>query len=366
MLVLKTPNGRVVEFNEHDPFQLLAVQAGASLQKVTVDKMHRAFFCGPHLLKDEESPYKHNKFPYVIFWGKREDRTGIPCGYARDMMFLQDEINARVAKQQWLLSAKRVTRSEGAVAMSDEIFRRTINRPDADIILSKEEMKDGGIFDVAENFALNEEQAARLVEVRIAIKRAGRVSDSFQGVAPASMSGTAMSSMIEQTVQGLAGMTDNFLYSRRQVGDLLLAMIIEDIGDKQEKVIVKGNLLKGDTEIVLNMPVTDENGIEYLDNDIQRTMVKVDIEEVPSTPSFRAQQLQSLTEAFKSTTTEVQMVALPHLLQLMDIPDKEDIVSAVKQLTSVPTPEAIQQQIKQAVSDALLKEIGRASCRERV
>ena len=60
-----------------------------------------------HLLKDEESPYKHNKFPYVIFWGKREDRTGIPCGYARDMMFLQDEINARVAKQQWLLSAKR-------------------------------------------------------------------------------------------------------------------------------------------------------------------------------------------------------------------------------------------------------------------
>jgi hypothetical protein len=48
--------------------------------------------------------------------------------------------------------------------------------------------------------------------------------------------------------------------------------------------------------------------------------LKVAMNDVPSTPSFRGQQLAAMSEAFKSMPQEFQVVALPHLLQLMDVP----------------------------------------------
>ena len=111
-----------------------------------IGKVRLAWFMGPHKLSDGPSPYPHNKFPYVPFWGKREDRTGVPFGLIRGMMFLQDEVNARIAKMQWGLASVRTTRTEGAVIDDDDTFRQEVARPDADIVLDPEAMQQGGVF----------------------------------------------------------------------------------------------------------------------------------------------------------------------------------------------------------------------------
>lgn len=62
--------------------------------------------CGP-------SPYRHQKFPYVPFWGKKEDRTGVPYGLVRGMMYMQDNANATNSKLRWGMADSFKTYVEG-------------------------------------------------------------------------------------------------------------------------------------------------------------------------------------------------------------------------------------------------------------
>lgn len=354
--VIKTPDSRVVEYDKSNPAHVLACKCGIETQDALITRMRVAIWCGPHKLSDNPSPYPHNNFPYIPFWGKREDRTGVPYGLIRGQMFLQDEVNARVSKMQWLLSSYRVTRTDGAVAYPDEVFRQVVARPDADIILNPDAMaRAGAVFKVDRDAELNRQQYERLMDAREGIKRAAGVTDAFSGVDNRGQSGAALGTLVEQSIQGLADINDNFAFARAEVGDLLLSLIIEDTPEN-EVITITGNPIKGDKQITLNSPAIDpDTGMKYLTNDVQRVKLKVTLSEVPSTPSFRVQQLSSMTEAFKSMPTQYQAAALPHLLTLMDIPDKDDIIETVKRLSEQASPEQIEQQVKEAVEQALMK-----------
>ena len=364
--VIKSPDGRVLEY---DPSNIMHQQAVAmnmvEVSTAVIGKVRLAWFMGPHKLADMKSPYKHGKFPYVPFWGKKEDRTGVPYGLVRGMIYLQDEVNARIARMQWGLAATRTTRTDGAVLDDDDSFRDEVGRPDADIVLDPEAMRQGGVFKVERDFELNRQQYDRLVDAREGIKRVGGVNDTFMGAARGN-SGVADSQLLEQSSQMLADLNDNFKTSRQEVGDLLLSMIIEDLSGKQESVFIDGGSLKEDRTVMLNQPMTDEaTGIQYMDNDVQRTKLKVTLEDVPSTPSFRAQQLAAMSESFKAAPPEYQKIMMPHLFNLMDVPNKKDIIEAIKALgDEQQSEEEIQQRINQAVQDALTKAMVELKTRE--
>ena len=357
VLVIKSTDGRVVEYDDKNILHLQAVALGmVEVVSAIIGKVRLAWYMGPHKLADMKSPYKHNKFPYVPFWGKREDRTGVPYGLIRGMIYLQDEVNARIARMQWGLSATRTTRTDGAVLDDDDTFRDEVGRPDADIVLDPEAMRQGGVFKVERDFDLNRQQYERLVDAREGIKRVGGVSDTFMGASKGN-SGVADAQLLEQSNQMLADINDNFKTARQAVGDLLLSLIIEDMTGKQEDVFIDGQSLKDDRTVSLNVPMTDEaTGIQYLDNDIERTKLKVTLSDVASTPSFRAQQLGVMGEAFKSAPPEYQKVMMPHLFSLMDVPNKKEIIEAIKALDAGQiTEEQVQERIDAAVQDALTK-----------
>lgn len=351
--VIKTPDGRVVELDRMNPQHILATAMGAEVTEAVVGKVRLAWFCGPHLLSDEPTPYKHHYFPYVPFWGFREDRTNVPYGLVRGMIFLQDEVNARISKMQWMLSARRTIRTDGIVLQDDETFRQMSSRPDADIILDPAAAaQPGARFEVDNNFELNQQQFARLQDARDGIKRVSGITASFEGSSPASQSGLAVNSLIEQSVQSVTDLMDNFKSGRTLVGELLLSLIIEDSGE-EEQVVVSGKVMADDQIITLNAPVIDgETGLEYLDNDVQRTRLKVGLEDVPSTTSFRAQQLSALSEAFKSMPTRYQEATMPFLFALMDLPNKDEVLDVIKQLAKIPTEDEIEQRIKDEVAKA--------------
>ena len=351
--VLKLPDGRVIEFDKNNPLHIQAVVVGIRLTRAMISEVYKTFFLGPHKLHEEKVDFPGGKFNYVPFWGEREDRTGVPYGIIRDLMYLQDEVNARISKMQWGLSAVRTERTEDAVAMPDEVFRQTIGRPDADIILNKKEMKNGGVFKVERDFDLNKQQYDRLQDLRESIQRVSNVSEAFQGQGKSPNSFIGLSAQIEQTVQSLARINDNFEFSRMMVGDLLLSMIIQD-SQEQEEVVVKGGLIKEDRVVMLNAPVSDpDTGVEYKDNDVERSMLKVELSDVPSTPSFRQQQLSALSEFAKSSSDKIQAVLAPHIANLADVPNKEEIVEAIKQASAAPTEAEIDERVKAEVDKAL-------------
>jgi hypothetical protein len=159
VLVMKSPDGRVVEYEANNPKHQLAVTMGLLPEFAVVSRVRRAWFAGPHKLVDEPSPYKHSYFGYVPFWGFREDRTGTPYGRIRAMMYMQDNINASLSKIRWGLSSVVVSRTAGAYTGTAAQLRNEIARPDADVVLSQEHMaKPGAVFNIDRNFQLNEQQ----------------------------------------------------------------------------------------------------------------------------------------------------------------------------------------------------------------
>lgn len=124
------------------------------------------------------------------------------------------------------------------------------------------------------------------------------------------------------------------------VGEMLLAMEIEDIGHEQEVVVIEGDVLNEAREVILNKPEQDpDTGLQYLSNDVLRTRMKVSLEDVPSSSSFRAQQLNSLSESIKAMPGEMQSVVFPFMVDLMDLPRKKQVVEAIRSRFRPDRPE---------------------------
>lgn len=358
IFVIKTPNGRVVEYDADNPSHIAAVAYGkAKVLKANVSKVRRSYWLGRHCLYDGESPYKHSHFPYVPFIGFKENSSGVPFGYVRDMRFPQDSLNSGISKLRWAMSVVRVERTKGAVDMTDAQLRKQIAKPNSDIVLNHQHMaQQGSRFEVHRDYQLTDQHYQMLQDNRASIVAVSDITQGFMGKAGNATSGRQEQMQIEQSNQSLAVIMDNFRQARTLIGEQLMSLIIEDMGNDEQAVIIAGDAITPARKVVVNKPEVDpETGMVYLSNDIQRTALSVALEDVPSTNAYRGQQLNAMSEAVKSLPPQYQAAVLPFMMSLMDIPKKEQVIEAVKQAQQQQTPEQIQQQIDQAVQDALAK-----------
>lgn len=354
--VIKTPSGRVVEYDQSNMAHNVAVASGtAKVVQATVPRVRRAYWLGEHLLHDGPTPYKHSHFPYVRFMGFTEDSTRVPYGYVRGMKYAQDSLNSGISKLRWGMSVVRVENTKGAVAMTNAQLRRQIARPDAHIELDQEHMeKQGAKFEVHRDYQLTDQHYQLINDNRSTIERVSNITSGFTGKKGNATSGLQEQTQVEQSNQSLARIMDNFREARTQIGELLMSMIVEDMGNETQTIIIEGDAVKEDRAVTINAPEFDPvTGRTYLSNDIQRTRLKVALEDVPSTNSYRGQQLNAMSEAVKSLPQEYQAAVLPFMVSLMDVPFKRDVVEAIRGVQEQETPEQIEQRIQQAVQQAL-------------
>lgn len=349
-VMLKMKDGRAVKYDAENELHAAALALGrGKLVEELIPVVRRAYWMGPHCLFDGPSPYPHRQFPYVRVMACSEDLTGIPYGLVRDMLFPQDNLNSTIAKLRWGMSSVETKRTKGAVAMTDAQFRQMSSRVDADFVLDPEAMKDGGIFERTRDFQLNAQQFQLMDDSRRAISRVSPVTPAFQGQTGSATSGVQEQTQVEQSQISLADLMDNFQDSRTLVGELLMALIIEDIGKEETVVVIEGDVLNPPRTVVLNKPEIDpETGITLMSNDVQRARLKVALEDVPTSSGFRSQQLNALSEAVKGATPEIQQVVMPFMIDLMDLPRKKQVVEAIRiaQAGAQADPEQIRKQVK--------------------
>ena len=360
VLVIKSPDGRVVEYDENNPAHVHAVANRlVEFRRATVAKIRRSYWLGPHVLFDGPTPYAHRHFPYVPFWGFREDSTRVPFGYIRNMLYQQDTLNSGNSRLRWSMSAFRTTRTKGAVAMTDEQFRRTIGRLDADVVLDPAHMaQQGATFKVERDYQMTSQQLELLQNARQAIERVNpAAAGAFSGRRGTATSGVQEQTQVEQANQSLAHMIGNFRRGRTLVGELLMSMIVQDLGAQEHVVVIEGDGVRADRTVVINSPEADESGYPYLSNDLQRTRLMVTLEDVPSSPSYRGQQLNAMSEVVKAMPPQFQSVVMPLMASLMDVPFRQELVEALRKAGEQESPEAIEQRINEAVQTAL-KEAG--------
>ena len=356
VVVLKSPDGRVVEYDEANPAHVHAVANGlVEYRRAVVARVRRSYWLGPHVLFDGPTPYAHRYFPYVPFWGFREESTRVPFGYIRNMLYQQDTLNSGNSRLRWGMSAYRVERTKGAVAMSDDQFRRTVGRLDADIVLDPAHMaQPGAVFKVERDYQMNQQQMDMLANARQAIERVNpAAAGAFSGRRGTATSGIQEQTQVEQANQSLAHMMGNFKRSRTLMGEMLMAIIVQDMGKEETTVVIEGDAIRPERTIVINHPETDAAGYPYLSNDLQRTRLMVGLEDVPSSPTYRGQQLNVMSEVVKAMPPQFQAVAFPMMASLMDLPFKRELTEALQQAGAQETPEQVEQRIQQAVAQAL-------------
>ena len=114
--------------------------------------------------------------------------------------------------------------------------------------------------------------------------------------------------------------------------------------------------------VYFNRPVQAPDGTVMLENDIAMAQVKVVLEDIPATPTFRAQQLQALGQMVQSAPPIYQAVLYPVMFELSDVPNRHAIADQMRKVGGVQGPqtpeeeqaEAMQAQKAQAIQEQMI------------
>jgi hypothetical protein len=328
--MLHLPDGRWVEYDKKNRQHVVAVAKGWLIPQILpMPKVRLSFWVGPHRLIDIPSPYGHEHFPYVPLFGYREDRSGAPYGLIRNMRHQQDEVNARKAKMMWLLSAKQVIADSDAVT-DHNLTREEVGRPDAYIMLNANR-KPTSKLEIKQEIELSEQQFKVYENAKQALQDVAGVYQALLGKDSKAESGVAINSLIEQGTTTLAEINDNYRYARRKVGELLLACVKEDVTNGTTIAVGEGPQRR---EVTLNQPANDEFGPHLL-NDVKRAGVKVVLDEIPTTPTYRQQQFAQLTELVKSLPEQIQGYVLDFVIEASDFPQRRAMAERVRKFLGI-------------------------------
>lgn len=300
-------------------------------------EMRLAYFVGPLCLGDVPSPHPFKGFPYVPFFGMREGRTGVPYGLIRRMRPMQDEVNARSSKMLWALSAKRVEVDADAV-LDHDATRMEVARPDAYILLNPNR-KPGSVFKVDDNIGISDQQYKVLVDRIQRLQDVGGVYQSMLGKKETGAdSGIAIQSLVEQGATTLAPINENFVFSRAQVGERLLAYVIAEMSE-QRNVEVQINSARGKRVVTLNKSTTHEpTGYDVVENDVAKARLKVVLDDMPATATFRQQQFLRIADMLTKMTQVAPQLAVKFmdlLVEASDIPNRTEFVDRMRDLIGV-------------------------------
>lgn len=346
--VMTLPNGQTIEVDFNNPRHNAAIVSGmVQVRQATFQKVRLAWYCGPHFLYDIPSPHKHGYFPYVPFFGYREDLTGVPYGLVRAMMSPQDEINARKSKMLWSLNSRRVIADSDAVKDHNAAAKEA-GRPDAYIVLDANR-KPTSQFRVEPGGDLATQQFQVMQESKQEIAEASGIHKAMQGQQSGASSGLAINSLVEQGLNTLGEINDNYRFARRMVGEMLFSLIQQDLTGVPTRVTVgEGNAAR---VIMLNMPAVDpQTGERTVINDVSRVRAKIVLDDIPSTPTFRMQQLQMLTEVTKSLPPQAQGLIIDFVVAATDLPGREKIVDRLRKGLQLPDDSQEGQQAQAAAA----------------
>ena len=342
--------GEVVDPN-FDPHAWEVSTGRATIVEKQMMRMHIAVMTPAHLLYVGPSPYHHNRFPFTPIWCYRRDRDQLPYGMIRGMKDIQRDINKRASKALHILSTNKVIMDEDAVPDLDA-FEEEIARPDA-IIVKKagRELTINAERDLA---PAHLDLMSRSIEM---VQQQSGVTDENLGRRTNASSGIAIGRRQEQGAMATAGIFDNLRLAAQVQGEKQLATVEHFMTEEKEFRITN---MRGTPEYV-----TVNDGLP--ENDIVATKADFIISEQDWRASVRAAQveeLMALLGQLAPVNPQVALVMLDLVVESMDLPQRDELVRRIRQITGQRDPDAEeltpeemqrlqQQQIEQQRQEAL-------------
>ena len=330
--VLVLPDGKTIEYHEDNPYHQAAVVQGlVSVQKSVITRMRVSIWLGPHKLMDVPSPLPHTDFPYVPFWCFRKDRSRAPYGLIRDMRGPQDQIIDLDILLYEVLNSVKVEVDNDALDLSQNSYQEVANNISSlrSMTVLNAQRRNASGFKVTREHQLAAQVFQLVQERKRRIEEVGGIYRTMLGAHTSASSGIAINSLVEQGSTVLAEPNDNFRYARRMVGQQLLALIKQDMLEAPSAVTVSRGA--GRKTIYFNRRIATAAG-PAVENDIASAQVKVVLEDVPATPSFRAQQLQAFGQIVQAAPPVYRSVLYPAMLELSDVPNRHELADRLRRM----------------------------------
>lgn len=316
----------------------------------TIMRTYVAIMTTDGLLHLQESPYRHNRFPFTPIWGYRRDSDGLPYGVIRGLRQMQRDINMRASKALWVLSTNKVLMEEGAVEDIDE-FRAEAARPDAILVHRAGKKIELG---VDRNLAAPHlELMSRSIQM---VQQVGGVTDENLGRTTNATSGKAIIARQDQGTLATALLFDNLHYATQVSGEKQLSLVEQFVTDEKHfRVTNKRGIPKH-----FSMNGVDPITGERLD-DITATKADFIIAEQPWSASWRQAAVQELMEmvgGMGAAAPQVLLTVIDLVVESMDLPFGDEIVQRLRQMTGArdpeqtePTPEEMAKEQKDAEAE---------------
>lgn len=325
-----------------------------------VMRMRVAIFTKHDLLLDIDSPYRHNRCPYIPMWCYRTHRDGMPYGKVRNIRGPQDDLNKRFSKSQFLLGVNQVRAEKGAIdttdgGMDEDELRDELDAPDGFSIWADGALS-GGKVQVREGSDVLPGHMALLDRNMFAIRSTSGVSMESRAQDTSAPSGKARAIKAEQQSVSTAEVFDNQLLTHQLEGEITLALI-EQFYTDEKTFSVTGSRYKLDYYTINKVDPATGQRI----NDVTAFKAQFVIGEQPWRQALAEAAFESVMEMLGQVgpvAPQVVTAIIDLVFEWSDLPNKSEILQRIRSVTGMPDPEG-KEDPKQAAEQRQKAEIAK-------
>ena len=294
-------------------------------------RVHFAVLTEAAMLAWSPSKLRHNGFTLTPIWCYRRGRDRLPYGVIRRVRDIQADINKRASKALWLSNTNQIVADEGAVADWDEA-REEASRPDGVII-----KRAGKDFEMVRDYQGASAQVEMMTLSAQGVQKAIGVNNENLGRATNAVSGAAIEARQNQGAVGTTEPFDNLRLAIQAQGEKQLSMAEQFVSEKRAIRITEAH---GKIDWMrINEPVLQADGTWRYLNDITASRADFVVSEQDYAGTLRQVMAESLNQLAQKLPPESALRVMTIGLQFSDLPNKDEIVAALRRETGDRDPE---------------------------
>jgi hypothetical protein len=344
------PNGDFREIrkdgNSSDNYQ--AILSAEELVKAVVPKIKTVTFLGNTILHWDYSPYKHDEYPFVPFYGYL-DRFNYPLGVPRNIRGQNDEVNKRRSMMLAQLKSRRVVVEEGVVDDANKLQKlyEEAQKLDGYLVVKDGKMQSIKIEEMAR---LNPEQANIMQQSEKEIQEISGANADMLGYKSSQVSGVAIERKQMQGNMITAPLFANKSRSEKRLGALMIPEIQSQW--KGQKILRIVDRITGAKKFTtLNQRIEGPMGEIQLKNNITQGKFDCVVSEAPATDTVRERYMEMLIEWVKKSPPEIIPYLMNTAMEISNLPNKEALMAKLQPLLGINpaeqdmSPEEIKQNV---------------------
>jgi hypothetical protein len=289
----------------------------AQIESKAVPVVRESWFIGPNCVWDGPSRAPHNDFPYVPFFGQRNDADNTPMGLLVRGLGPQEQYNRTIVEMQRILrNILIITDKDATKGMTDAQVLKETSKMYGIIKLTPQRR-----FEIRQEWEKYTALESSLPRIREELNGAMGVYHTFQGKQEGDVSGVAAETLAELGAQSLGKINSNYQLSRKLVGEIAFSYVVADIGTATRTCRIPKKNGQPQKDVVLN------DGVR---NRVSMMRAYVSLQPVHTSSGWRHYQHQRIDEAMGRLPEEAMVELLPAWIETFEgLPNGEKVIERI-------------------------------------